>query len=408
MTAALSKLRVVELARVLAGPWAAQTLADLGADVVKIEHPKRGDDTRAWGPPYLGGSTESAYFLCTNRNKRSVALDFAKPDGRDVLLRLLKDADVLIENFRPGALGKYGLDYDSLHRLNPRLIYCSITAFGQTGPASHRPGYDFAIQGQGGLMSITGQPDGSPGGGPMKVGVAVTDLFSGLYATIGILAAVEARRETQRGQRIDLGLFDAQVAVLANQASNYLVSGAVPERLGNSHPNVVPYQSFATKDGHLILAVGNDEQFKRCCRQLGRDDLAADERFDTNSNRIKHRSALIDEMARSFALRTTAEWLAALEAGDVPSAPINRIDQVFAEPQALARQLRVDLPHPCGMAPSVANPIRLSETPPTYRRAPPLLSQHSREILVTELGVDPAHFDRLVAAGVLSCPPESG
>ncbi len=404
MDGALEKIKVIELCRVLAGPWASQTLADLGADVIKIEHPMSGDDTRAWGPPYLTSAENeklSAYFLCTNRNKRSVAIDFSKPAGRVIVQRLVENADVLIENFRPGTLAKYGLDYETLQRLNPRLIYCSITAFGQTGPEKHRPGYDFAIQAVGGLMSITGQPDGSPGAGPVKVGVAVTDIFSGLYATIGILAAIEARHASNRGQYLDLALFDTQVAVLANQASNYLTSGNVPNRLGNSHPNVVPYQTFQTKDGYLVLAVGNDEQFQRCCTQLRRADLPSDPRFRRNEDRVKNRNILIDELSKTFLSAETAYWLAALEKADVPCAPINRLDQVFAHPQAQARGLRVELKHAFGIAPVVASPIRLSETPPTYRQPPPLLGQHSREVLTGELGMTDGDFQKLVAAGVV-------
>jgi crotonobetainyl-CoA:carnitine CoA-transferase CaiB-like acyl-CoA transferase len=403
---ALENIKVVELCRVLAGPWASQTLADLGADVIKIEHPHGGDDTRSWGPPYLKSSSdeglsESAYFLCTNRNKRSVALDFSKPEGRAIVRQLVERADVLIENFRPGTLAKYGLDYETLAVANPRLIYSSITAFGQTGPEKQRPGYDFAIQAMGGLMSITGEPDAAPGGGPMKVGVAVTDIFSGLYATIGILAALQARQTTGRGQHLDLALFDTQVAVLANQASNYLVSGKSPGRLGNSHPNVVPYQTFQTQDGHIVLAIGNDQQFARCCAQIGRRDLAADARFSSNQERVKNRDSLIEELAQTFRSSPTDHWLAELEKADVPCAAINRLEQVFAHPQARARGLRVEVEHPFGVAPLVASPIRLSQTPPTYRQAPPLLGQHSRDVLVGELGVTEADFDRLSAAGVV-------
>lgn len=402
---ALHNVKVVELCRVLAGPWASQTLADLGAEVIKIEHPAAGDDTRSWGPPYLLSEdeelSESAYFLCTNRNKRSVAIDFSNPEGCALVRELIAKADIVIENFRPGTLGKYGLDYQSLIAANPGLIYCSITAFGQTGPEKHRPGYDFAIQAVGGLMSITGQPDEVPGGGPMKVGVAVTDIFSGLYATIGILAALQARQLTKRGQHLDIALFDAQVAVLANQASNYLVSGTSPNRLGNSHPNVVPYQTFQTEDGHMVLAIGNDEQFRRCCRALRRTDLAADPRFQRNEGRVKNRESLIPELATALRSATTDHWLTALEEADVPCAPINQLHQVFAHPQAKARSLLVELEHPCGTAPLVASPIRLSETPPQYILAPPLLGQHSREVLVEELGLMEADFERLAAAGVV-------
>jgi crotonobetainyl-CoA:carnitine CoA-transferase CaiB-like acyl-CoA transferase len=407
MQSALSNLRVVELARVLAGPWAAQTLADLGADVIKVEHPARGDDTRAWGPPYLKppgeqeGPGESAYYLCTNRNKRSIAIDFATREGSNLVRDLVKTADIVIENFRPGALAKYGLDHESLMRDNPRLIYCSITAFGQSGPYRHRPGYDFAIQGIGGLMSLTGVPDGEPGGGPMKVGVAVTDLSAGLYSTIGILAAVNARQLTGRGQHLDVSLFDTQVAMLANQASNFLVSGAAPRRMGNSHPNVVPYQAFATGDGHLILAVGSDEQFRRLCDEINRPELVRDDRFATNRGRVENRAALIPELAEALRNRGTAAWLEVFEAAGIPCAPINTIEQVFAEPQAAARTIRIELAHPYGMAPSVASPVRLSATPPRYHRAPPLLGEHTEEILRDELKLSADRIDALRTAQVV-------
>jgi crotonobetainyl-CoA:carnitine CoA-transferase CaiB-like acyl-CoA transferase len=407
MLSALSNLRVIELARVLAGPWAAQTLADLGADVVKVEHPARGDDTRAWGPPYLkppgeqGNHGESAYYLCTNRNKRSIAIDFATREGSELVCDLVKTADIVIENFRPGALAKYGLDHESLMRDNPRLIYCSITAFGQSGPYHHRPGYDFAIQGIGGLMSLTGVADGEPGGGPMKVGVAVTDLAAGLYGAIGILAAVNARHLTGRGQHLDLSLFDTQVAMLANQASNFLVSGVVPQRMGNSHPNVVPYQAFVTSDGHLIVAVGSDEQFRRLCEEIGRPELGRDDRFATNRGRVENRAVLVPELAAALRSGRTATWLERLEAAGIPAAPINTIDQVFAEPQAAARAIRVELPHPYGSAPSVASPVRLSATPPRYHRAPPLLGEHTEEILRDELKLGTDRIDALRAAQVV-------
>jgi crotonobetainyl-CoA:carnitine CoA-transferase CaiB-like acyl-CoA transferase len=406
MPSALENVKVVELCRVLAGPWAGQTLADLGADVIKVEHPERGDDTRGWGPPYFMSRddncrSESAYFLSANRNKRSVAINFAHEEGSQLVIELARRADILIENFRPGALGKYGLDYASLSAINPRLIYCSITAFGQDGPASHRPGYDLAIQAIGGLMSLTGQPDGAAGAGPVKTGVAISDLFSGLYSTIGILAALQARHASDRGQHLDIGLFDTQVAMLANQGMNYLVSGEAPVRLGNGHPNVVPYQSFQTADGYLVLAVGSDEQFQRCCRQLGREDLAGDERYRQNRGRVDNRDSLLRSLSETFLTRSTSEWLALMEQADVPAAPINRLDQVFAEPQSIARALRIELPHPFGQVPSIASPIRLSETPPTYRRAPPLLGEHTDEVLMGELGLDVSRVETLRAAGVV-------
>jgi len=406
MADALQSLKVVELCRVLAGPWASQTLADLGADVIKVEHPEGGDVTRSWGPPYFESPddpwrAESAYFLSANRNKRSVAINFAHQEGSDIVVELARRADVLIENFRPGNLAKYGLDYHSLRAVNPRLIYCSISAFGQTGPASHRPGYDLAIQAIGGLMSLTGQPDGTPGAGPIKAGVAVSDLFAGLYSVIGVLAALHARSVSNRGQYLDIGLFDSQVAALANQSMNYLISGMVPSRLGNAHPNVVPYQSFQTSDGHLVLAVGNDEQFRRCCAQLGRSDLSKDERYRRNRGRVEHRDTLLAALKDTFVTRPTADWLSLLEAADVPCAPINGLDQVFAEPQCVARALCLKLPHAYGAVPSIANPVRLSDTPPSYRRPPPLLGEHTDEVLRAELGFDGQHIGALRAAGII-------
>jgi crotonobetainyl-CoA:carnitine CoA-transferase CaiB-like acyl-CoA transferase len=400
MESALRDLRVIELCGVLAGPWAAQTLADLGADVIKVEHPDRGDSTRGWGPPYFHSpdgqrEPESAYFLSANRNKRSVAVNFASHGGREIVTELARGADVLIENFRPRSLAKYGLDYKSLSGVNPQLVYASITAFGQAGPASHRPGYDLAIQAMAGLMSLTGVPDGQPGGGPVKTGVAVSDLFAGLYCAVGILAALQARQRTDRGQHLDIALFDTQVAALANQGLGYLVSGDTPPRLGNGHPSVVPYQSFETADGHLILAVGSDQQFQRCCAQIGRADLAGDERYKHNSGRVRHRQPLIRALAETFRTRPTAAWLALLEAGDVPCAPINSLSDVFAEPQSAARGLQIELDHRFGPVPSIASPVRLSETPPTYRRAPPLLGQHTDEVLARDLGLDAAQIAAL-------------
>jgi crotonobetainyl-CoA:carnitine CoA-transferase CaiB-like acyl-CoA transferase len=389
---ALAGLRVLDLSRVLAGPWCSQLLADLGADVVKVERPRNGDDTRAWGPPWLardGGSAsaESAYFSSANRNKRSLTIDLADPEGQRLVRELAQQADVLIENFKVGGLAQYGLDYASLKALNPRLVYCSITGFGQTGPYAERPGYDFLIQGLGGLMSITGRPDGEAGGGPLKVGVALTDIMTGLYATVAILAAIERRHVSGEGQQIDLALLDVQVAALANQAANFLVGGQVPQRLGNAHPNIVPYQDFPTADGHMIVTVGNDSQFAAFARVLGRPEWAADARFATNPERVRHRAELIAAIRALTVARRTDDWVAAMEAANVPCGPINTIDRVFADPQVQARGLRFEMPHAETAAlPLVANPIRLSESPVTYRRAPPLLGEQSGEVLRDWLG----------------------
>ncbi|MFO1172322.1 MAG: CaiB/BaiF CoA-transferase family protein [Hyphomicrobiaceae bacterium] len=387
----LSSLIVLDLTRVLAGPWCTQILADLGADVVKIERPGSGDDTRDWGPPFLeaedGTRGDAAYYLGCNRNKRSVTLDIARPLGQRAVRELAMKAAVLVENHKVGGLQRYGLDYASLSKLNPGLVYCSITGFGQTGPYRHRPGYDFMIQGLGGLMSVTGERDDLPGGGPQKVGVAVSDLMTGMYATTGILAALLHRRETGQGQHIDAALLDTQVAMLANLNMNYLVSGRVPGRMGNAHQNIVPYQTFATRDGHIILAVGNDGQFESFCRAAGRPDLAADPRFRRNSDRVGNRAVLVPMLEEILASRTSADWLAAFEAAGVPAGPINRLDQVFADPQVIERGLKIPMPHP--IAPDlsvVGSPLRLSETPVSYRSPPPLLGADTRDVLSGLLG----------------------
>lgn len=392
---------VLDLSRVLAGPWATQVLADLGAEVVKIEKPGAGDDTRQWGPPFAtradGTPGDAAYFFCANRNKRSVTVDMAKPEGAALLRRMAERADVVVENFKTGGLAKYGLDYASLSEINPRLVYCSITGFGQTGPYAGRAGYDYMIQAMGGLMSITGQPDGEPGAEPMKVGVAVADLFTGLYASNAILAAVLHARATGEGQHVDMALFDVQAAMLANQAANWFASGTAPGRLGNAHPNLTPYQVFATADGALVLAVGNDGQFRAFCRMAEVEEIAADPRFVSNPQRIAHRAELTALLAGVFAGRTTAEWIAGLEAVGVPCGPINTVDQVFEEPQAVARQLvvqqtREDLAEPVR---TVASPLRLSKTPPTYRSAPPALGADTSEILGQTLGLSAAEIAAL-------------
>jgi len=400
MAGPLGHVRVLELSRVLAGPWAAQTLADLGADVVKVERPGAGDDTRSWGPPWAG--EESAYFLSTNRGKRSVTIDFERPEGQELVRRLASQADVVIENFKVGGLKKYGLDFDSLHALNPRLVYCSVTGFGQDGPYAARAGYDFMIQGMGGLMSITGQPDGEPGGGPVKVGVAVTDVFTGLYAAIGIMGALAHRDRTGVGQWVNLALLDVQVAVLANQGMNYLVSGNAPKRLGNAHPNIVPYQAFPTRDGHLILAVGNDGQFGRFCTAAGRPELATDARFATNPQRVAHRKELVAILEEVIRTRDTADWLAALEPLGVPCGPINDLAAVFADPHVQARGLRQELQHAkAGTVPTVASPIRYSATPIEHTLAPPPLGAHTDEVLGGQLGLCAADIEALRSKGVI-------
>jgi crotonobetainyl-CoA:carnitine CoA-transferase CaiB-like acyl-CoA transferase len=391
---ALAGLRVLDLSRVLAGPWAGQLLADLGADVVKVERPGQGDDTRAWGPPWLddgGGraTSEAAYYLSANRNKRSITVDLSQPEGQRLVRELVAQADIVIENFKVGGLEQYGLDHASLRARNPRLIYCSITGFGQTGPYAPRAGYDFLIQGMGGLMSLTGRPDGEAGGGPVKVGVALTDVMTGLYATVAVLAALSHRERTGEGQHIDMALLDVQVACLANQASNYLVGGTVPRRMGNAHPNIVPYQEFPTADGYMIIAVGNDGQFAKLCATLGHAEWARDERFASNPQRVKHRAELIDLLREVTLTRNTADWVAAMEDAGVPCGPINTLDRVFEDPQVQARGLRIEMPHPlAGTVPLVANPIRLSGTPVEYRRAPPTLGQHTDEVLAQWLQLD--------------------
>ena len=384
---ALSGLKVLDLSRVLAGPWAGQMLADLGADVVKIERPVVGDDTRAWGPPYLKDTqgrdtSEAAYYLSANRNKRSLAIDFTQPQGQQSLRELVKHADVLIENFKVGGLAAYGLDYTSLQAINPRLIFCSITGFGQDGPYAQRAGYDFMIQGLGGLMSVTGRADDEAGAGPVKVGVALTDILTGLYASNAILAALAERERSGQGQYIDLALLDVQVACLANQGLNYLTTGQSPRRMGNAHPNIVPYQDFPTADGDFILTVGNDAQFAKFCGVAGHPEWALDGRFSSNAARVAHRAELIPLIRQVTVFRTTTQWIADLERAGVPCGPINNLEQVFADPQVQARGLKIRMEHPLsGELELVANPIRLSRTPVSYRLPPPMLDQHRSEVL---------------------------
>ena len=403
---ALSHIRVLDLSRVLAAPWATQILGDLGAEVIKIEKPGEGDETRHFGPPFIsaadGTPGDATYFLAANRNKKSVTIDFAHPDGAALVKRLARRAHVVVENFKTGALAKYGLDYESLQQENPALIYCSLTGFGHDGPKKDKAGYDYLIQGMGGLMSITGQPDGAPGAEPMKVGVAVSDLVTGLYATIAIQAALLHQARTGEGQSIDMALFDCQVAGLANQAANYLVGGMLPARMGNAHPNIVPYQVFAASDGHLILAVANDRQFANFVRAAGLEQLAADARFTTNAQRVAHRALLVDLLTPVLAKRSMADWIATLEAANVPCGPINRLDQVFADPQAIARGLTVTMDHSAkGPMDLVASPLRLSRTPPEYRSAPPLLGEHTDEILNGVLAIQADEIARLRAAKIV-------
>jgi crotonobetainyl-CoA:carnitine CoA-transferase CaiB-like acyl-CoA transferase len=402
----LEGIRVLDLSRVLAGPWCTQHLADLGATVLKIERPGSGDDTRAWGPPYLkdrdGRETrESAYYLCANRNKRSVAIDFTQPAGQELVRELARTCDVLVENFKVGGLAQYGLDYEAMKKVNPRLVYCSITGFGQTGPYAHRAGYDFLMQGMGGLMSITGRPDGEEGAGPVKVGVALTDILTGLYASTAILAALEARHRTGEGQWIDLALLDVQVACLANQSMNHLY-GRTPGRMGNAHPNTVPYQDFPTADGYMILAIGNDGQFSAFCKAVGQPQWAADERFRSNNGRVLHRATLVPLIKQLTVTRNTADWVALFETVGVPCGPINTLADVFQDPQVRARGVEIRMDHPAaGAIPLVASPIRMSATPVQYRTAPPQLGQDSDAVLQDLLGLSASRVASMKKEGIV-------
>jgi crotonobetainyl-CoA:carnitine CoA-transferase CaiB-like acyl-CoA transferase len=404
---ALAGLRVLDLSRILAGPWVGQTLADLGAEVIKVERPGAGDDTRAWGPPFLkdgeGRDATSAYFSCANRNKKSITADISRPEGQSLVRQLAQRSDVLIENYKLDGLKQYGLDYESLRQVNPGLVYCSITGFGQTGPYASRAGYDFLIQAMGGLMSVTGTKDGEPGAGPQKVGVALTDILTGLYSTVGILAALQHRNATGEGQHLDMALLDVQVACLANQASNFLVSGKAPVRMGNAHPNIVPYQDFPTKDGWMVIATGNDAQFVRLCEAAGHPELASDPRYADNKLRVQNRVALIEAMNGFTVERTTAEWISLFEQAGVPCGPINDLSQVFADPHVQARGLRQELRSEAAgtTVPFVANPIRLSATPVQYRMAPPVLGEHTRDVLRDVLGMTPGDVDQLASAGII-------
>lgn len=398
----LTGVRVLDLSRILAGPWCSQHLADLGADVIKVEHPERGDDTRGWGPPYLEGTQDAAYYLSANRGKRSIAVDIAQPEGQALIQELVSTCDVVLENFKVGGLKRYGLDYDSLKQVKRDLIYCSITGFGQNGPYAKRAGYDFLLQGMGGLMDITGRPDGEPGAEPMKVGVAVVDLFTGMYAATSILSALLGRNRTGEGAWIDVALMDVQVSMLANQAMNYLTSGQSPKRLGNSHPNIVPYQAFATADGHIILAVGNDAQFQRFCEVAGVPFLAADERFATNRSRVQNRKLLVPQLERLIAARPSGFWLEALEHEGVPCGPINTIEQVFEDPQIQYRGMKMQMAHPeAGSMNLVSNPIRFNDQPLNAETPPPGLGEHTRTVL-SELFPDRADYlETLKRQGVI-------
>ena len=403
MAGPLVGFRVLDLSRILAGPWASQMLADLGAEVIKIERPMAGDDTRSWGPPYMPDgegqvTTEAAYFHSANRGKYSVCIDMSSTAGQDLIRNLVTKSDILIENFKVGGLKQYGLDYDNLKAINPKLIYCSITGFGQTGPYAERAGYDFMIQAMGGLMSVTGEP----GGQPMKVGVALADVLTGLYAANAIQAALIHQLRSGEGQYIDLALLDVQVASLANQSMNYLASGVNPTRLGNAHPNIVPYQAFQTRDGYLILAVGNDAQFKRFCDLAGRADLASDDRYLKNSERVKNRQTLVPQLIDIMLAQDSDYWLEQLNAQGIPCGPINNIDQVFSDPQVQHRGMQLELDHPvAGKVASVGNPIKLSETPVSYEKAPPTLGQHTEAVLSDLLELNSEQIKQLRTEGII-------
>ncbi len=399
---ALAGLKVLDLSRILAGPWCSQMLADLGADVIKIERPGKGDDTRGWGPPYVkneqGEPVESAYFLSTNRGKRSLAIDISRPEGQAIIRSLAEKADIMIENFKVGGLKKYGLDYESLKNKNPRLIYCSITGFGQNGPYAESPGYDFMIQGLGGLMHITGEPDGQP----VKVGVAVADIMTGMYASVAILAALNHRQVSGEGQYIDLALLDCQVAMLANQASNYLTSGVSPERLGNAHPNIVPYQVLQTADGFIIVAVGNDTQFSRYCELLGLGDLSNDDQYATNQARVTNREQLTALIQPEMLKNTSDYWLTELEKSKIPCGAINDIEQVFEHEQVKHRQMNITLEHNAAeQVKLVANPINFSTTKISYEKPPPMLGQHSAQVLNDWLNVSESDYQELLQKGLV-------
>jgi crotonobetainyl-CoA:carnitine CoA-transferase CaiB-like acyl-CoA transferase len=407
MAGPLAHIRVLDLSRVLAGPWAGQNLADLGAEVIKVERPKVGDDSRAFGPPWVkdkeGRDTrDSAYFTSANRGKKSVTVNIAKPEGQALIRALARECDVLIENYKHGDLARYALGYEDLKSVNPRLVYCSVTGFGQTGPYRERPGYDFMIQGMGGMMSVTGEPDGAPGGGPQRAGVPIADIVTGMYASIAICAALAHRAESGAGQHLDLALLDSQIALLAYQNTNYFSTGTPPKRIGNLHPNIVPYQPFRSSDGEVIVACGNDNLFRKFCDAAGCPELAQDPRFATNGKRVENRAEITRLIQEIFGKKTTAEWLGLLEAAGVPNGPINNIAQVFEEPQVRARGVKIELDHAAaGKLPLVASPMRFSGTPLEYRLAPPLLGEHTDAVLRGLLGKSDAEIAQLHAAGVV-------
>jgi crotonobetainyl-CoA:carnitine CoA-transferase CaiB-like acyl-CoA transferase len=407
MPGPLSHIRVLDLSRVLAGPWAGQNLADLGAEVIKVERPNTGDDSRAFGPPWVkdkeGRDTKvSAYYTSANRGKKSITLNIASPEGQRIVRELAKTADVLIENYKYGDLARYGLGYEDLKAINPRLVYCSVTGFGQTGPYRERPGYDFMIQGMGGMMSVTGEPDEAPGGGPQRAGVPVADIITGMYASIAICAALTHRAETGIGQHLDLALLDSQIALLAYQNTNYFATGTPPKRIGNLHPNIVPYQPFKTRDGNVILACGNDNLYRKFCEAAGCMALAEDPRFATNGKRVENRAEMTRLLQEIFAQRSTREWVDLLEAAGVPNGPINDLAQVFEEPQVKARGIKVELDHPvAGTLPGVASPMRFSATPVEHKLAPPLLGQHTDEVLRALLKLPETEIARLRQEGVI-------
>ena len=407
MAGPLSHIRVLDLSRVLAGPWAGQNLADLGAEVIKVERPKSGDDSRAYGPPWVkdrdGNNTkDSAYFTCANRGKKSITVNIASERGQALVRELAKKCDVLLENYKFGDLARYGLGYEDLKKLNPRLIYCSVTGFGQTGPQREHPGFDFMIQGMGGMMSVTGEPDNAPGGGPQRAGVPVADIITGMYASIAICAALAHRAETGVGQHLDLALLDSQIALLSYQNTNFFATGVPPKRIGNLHPNIVPYQPFRTKDGDVIVACGNDNLYRKLCDAAGCPELVADARFATNGKRVENRVELTRLLQEIFGRRTTKEWVEVLEAAGVPNGPINNVAQVYEEPQVKARGIRVELDHPAaGKLPTVASPMRFSATPVEYKLAPPTLGQHTDDVLRGVLGMGESEIAALRAAGAL-------
>jgi formyl-CoA transferase len=391
----LQNIRVLDLSRVLAGPYCTMVLGDLGADVIKVEPPK-GDETRGWGPPFAGG--ESAYYLCVNRNKRGIVVNLKTEEGKNILRDLALQSDVLVENFRPGTLKKFGLDFDTLHELNPRLIYCSISGFGQTGPLKDMPGYDFMIQAMGGLMSITGEPEGEP----MKVGVAVADLFAGQNAVIAILSALQARNITGEGQYLDISLFESQLGWLANVASSFLISGNLPKRYGNAHANIVPYQSFRAKDGWFVITIGNEKQYEALCDLIGKPELVTDPRFSSNTARVQNRNDLVAILKPVFKTRTAAEWLSQME-GKFPCGPINNFEQVFSMPHVREREMLVEMDHPTiGALPLVGSPLKMGSTPVEYRLPPPLMGEHTKEILMTILGFSEEKTAELAASGCVN------